>query len=354
MAEYFLAKSESYKRSTDPTIFRRREIVCAHLNEKYKVTKFQDDRIFRQVKKEAAAEGIEVSTFTFQADKVFLRTAFLYLTGGESEKAKILEQLKRVPHGGAGVKCLVQDGIHTWTDLQKPSVQELSAPPLPVPVTPAGQRLKGILESAISEFERVLEENDALRQENEELTRQLAMAAEANQDYITLLEEENQSLEERLRQAKESVRLAQATTLDRIAEENPDLPQLTVLAQQLRERKAPGGEFQELLAQLPTTFNWLQESGKIVYKDRFLKELAKVNREERGQMVKQLHNLATQGSEYAALHTRKSWMRLPFSPPECLVSRGADDLRFTWKKNSDVEIFWLYRKGDARVRQSES
>lgn len=352
MAEYFLAKSESYKKITDPTIFRRREIVCAHLNEKYKVTKFQDDRIFRQVKKEAAAEGIEIGISTFQADKVFLRTAFLYLTGGELEKAKILEQLKRVPQGGAGVKCLVQDNIHTWADLNKPVAQEPPSPP--VPVTPAGQRLKEVLEASIPIFEQTLEENDGLRRENQELTRQLREASSANQDYIVLLEEENQSLEERLRQAKESVRLAQATTLDRIAEENPDLPQLTVLAQQLRERKAPGGEFQELLAQLPTTFNWLQESGKIVYKDRFLKELDKVSREERGQVVRQLHNLATQGSEYAALHTRKSWMRLPFSPPECLVSRGADDLRFTWKKNSDVEIFWLYRKGDARVRQSES
>jgi hypothetical protein len=63
--------------------------------------------------------------------------------------------------------------------------------------------------------------------------------------------------------------------------------------------------------------------------------------------------MTLQGHEYTSLHTRKSRMRLPNSPLGCLVSRGADDLRFTWTKNGAVTVHWLYRKGDSRVRQKE-
>jgi hypothetical protein len=63
--------------------------------------------------------------------------------------------------------------------------------------------------------------------------------------------------------------------------------------------------------------------------------------------------LSREGGEYPSLQTRKFKSRLPHSPRECLVSHGADDLRFSWKKNGDITVYWLYRKGDSRVRESE-
>lgn len=110
---------------------------------------------------------------------------------------------------------------------------------------------------------------------------------------------------------------------------------------------------ESLKRSLPQTFSWANDSGTIEYKQHFLRALVLLSKDEREQVVGQLGYLASQGPEYASLHMRKSKIRMPYTPENCMVSRGADDLRFTWKKNGSITVYWLYRKGDSRVRQSE-
>jgi len=106
--------------------------------------------------------------------------------------------------------------------------------------------------------------------------------------------------------------------------------------------------------ELPKTFQWPNDSGRIEYEQHFFDAFWGLTAEEQRRVIDQLHTLATQGPEYPSLHTRKPEMRLPHSPLGCLVSRGAQELRFTWAKNATIVVCWLYRKGDSRVRQNSA
>ncbi len=372
MAVYFLEKSPTYKQQTSPEIYRRREVVAQFMQDNYKVRKFADEETLQQVVAKLSEDKIEITKSTYQADKVLLRTAYLWLVAtNETEK----ERLAGVnsPSAVVGLNCLRKDGILSWEQLGYGSPKEEADAEeeevVTVPVTPprlkladfqAGQNVLATFSELVSGLEDMLAENEALKCEVTRLTVEaepLKNRAADDQRYIELVESELTTFENKVRELREAVRKAQssahADTLETIAEQHPEIPQLTIIVQKLREVRGRQDKTAELIVRLPTSFTWLNDKGVIEYRDQFLKALEGLRVEEQEQVVGQLVMLATQGPEYASLHTRKTAIRLPYSPPDCLVSRGADDLRFSWKKNGHITVYWLFRKGDSRVRYSE-
>ena len=363
MAVYFLAKSQTYVEQTEIRIYRRREVVCKHLKDDYRAKRNADLAIYREVARELAAEEIEISQSAYQADKAIIRSVDLWLTAGTNEKRK--EVYNRVSSSTrTGITCLQKNGIRNWSDLgfgaaptedgteDTPPPERLKLADLQAgkQVVEIAAQLMGALQAMVNENELLKREYAAIVAENAEIKERMSQSEE----YNVYADGENAALEERLRRLEESVRTIHAATLEEIAEKNPKFPQLLTIAEEMKTdvgiRQA---RIRELEKRLPQTFGWASDSGKIEYKPTFLKALADLTKEEQTQVVLQLETLALQGPEYASLHTRKSKMRLPHSPLGCFVSRGANDLRFTWIKNGIVVLHWLYRKGDTRVKQTE-
>lgn len=371
MALYFPALSPIYRQATGPNEFRRRQVVSEHLKNDYKAGSSRDEELFKSIQATLASEGITITPRKYQDDKAVLRAAYLWLRlprDSESERALVLK--KATSLATPLVECLQQNGIWQWSDILRlssssPAQAEPQAtsqlPPSAARVklqeSRAGEETTALINELIPRLEDILGENSVIKNEAERLGAECTRLSGELRDaeaYIRVIEQENTALEERLRDAKGHLRHAHGLTLEEIALYHPEAPQLLILAQQLKETaNRRQEEFQQLLSRLPQKFTWANDLGKMVYDEQFLHALAEVTQEEQEQMVRQLGTLSAQGAEYASLHTRKSEMRLPYSPRDCLVSRGADNLRFTWsKKNNDVVVHWLYRKGDSRVRHS--
>ncbi|OGZ96681.1 MAG: hypothetical protein A2847_01555 [Candidatus Sungbacteria bacterium RIFCSPHIGHO2_01_FULL_50_25] len=368
MALYFLELSQTYCKETDQVSFRRRQIVAKHLKDNYKSYKNRDEEILARIQEELAGEGIAVSASDFRYDKLILRTAYAWLRASDEDRT---EARKKVPTAIAGQ--LEKDGILTWARVRelaglsgpksesesRRAQQEPSVLRTAFADFHAGEELASLIGNLVPQIEGVLEENRALKEEvfrhSDERGTYVRKVQDAD-DYIELLEGEILRLEEQLREARASLRHARSTTLEEIAREHPEIPHLTVIAQQLKNGGTKSvSDLEKLRESLPTEYAWPNDQGRFSYSDRFLRELAGFEPHEQERVARQLGVLGSQGSGYASLHTRKIEMRLPFSPPECFVSRGADDLRFTWsKKEGEILVHWVYRKGDSRVRQSEA
>lgn len=376
MAVYFLERSTTYRQQISTEVYRRREIVCQYLKDDYKVRKFKDDEAYQSIVSELATDNIAITLSTYQADKVLLRRAYLWLTANEAEKVKFTNT--NSPSGNVGINCLIKDGIRTWADLKledttSPAFQEAPAPePSPVPelsLVPSQLfRLKlfecRAAQEVVETFSQLVEKLEVMLTENEKLKVEIARLSEENEQqshqtedfetYIQFVENENATLEERLKTIREGMRHLHSASLEEIAEQHPEFPELLTIAQRMKERPNRRQEqINKVLGRLPQTFVWANDSDSIRYEQHFLRSLSELKPNEQEQVIRQLEILAQQGSEQASLHTNKSWTRLPYSPTGCLVSRGADDLRFTWKKNGEIIVYWLYRKGDTRVRQTE-
>lgn len=222
----------------------------------------------------------------------------------------------------------------------------------------AGEELLNSLDGLWPALEAVFEENRILKEELTKAAEECAGIrgeAQVAQEFITLLEGDNEALEGRLRAAQESLRHAHSTTIEDIASQYPDVPQLFNLAQQLKQRKAKGREeLQTLAARLPKSFTWSSERGTISYMPRFLHLLADISLDDQERFIRQLETLANQGKDYSSLYTRKYDFRVPFTPCPCFGSRGTDEWRFFWTKDGGVTVHWRGRKGDTRLRQSEA
>ncbi|HEU0050772.1 MAG TPA: cell division protein ZapB [Patescibacteria group bacterium] len=364
MAVHFLGKLPSYVQQTVREVFRRREVVCAHLQENYKVRRNTDADVYDAILRELAAEGIEISPSSYQADKALLRTAYLWLVAeSDTEKERVFNTASSSAR--VGINCCLKDKVRVWADLNLGSVpavpsepEEPAAPRVSLAELQGGAELAGRIQSMVEALETVLMENERLRTEAQRLleeNEQLRLERQDNQQFIQFVEAENTDLEERLRVAKQGIKGLHTARIQDLAEQYPEYPELYRIAQEIsmgetRRKK----DIETLQAKLPQTFVWTNDQGKISYERRFLDLLFDLMESERNQVIDQLATLSTQGSQYASLHTRKYNLKIPFSPNGCFVSRGADDLRFTWKKNGEIRIFWLYRKGDSRVRQTEA
>lgn len=361
MALYFLQFSAAYREASDPAIFRRRAVVAAHLKDNYKAGRNRDDEVFQAVKTELEKEGIAIERQEYINEKNALRSLYLWLNAdSDEERAKSGATMIITGH-------LERDGITSWDKvLELAGIKGETAQARPTPTevrvrlrdSQAGQEVADLLGELMPHLEAMLEENEHLKQAalqaSEEATPLRQQLDDANA-LIELLEADSVSLEERLAATRESLRRAHSATIEEIAAEHPEIPQLTTIAQQLKSGSGRRQEeLKKMLGRLPKEFNWGNDRGGITYQEPFRKALVGLEPSEQEQVIRQLEAFATQGAEYTSLHTRKNEMRLPFSPAGCFTSRGADDLRFTWKKNGDVVIYWLYRKGDSRVRQSEA
>lgn len=356
MALYFLMMSATYARKTGKDIFRRREVVCQHLNGVYKITKFKDDETYKKVVEELAVEGIEITEVQYQSDKVVIRSAYIWLNE-KDEKRKAEYAGKRSSASGV-IKYLTDDHLFTWDDLAKekpqPEAETQTAPPVPGPKLAdhqAGREVISSFNQMASNLEAMLEENEELKAENSRLLK----LHEDDESYIQYMDSEYTASEERLKELKQSLRHLHSATLEQIAEEHPEFPQLYIIAQEMKANPARRQEqYNKLTSRLPKIFAWQSDTGSMVYETHFLRALSDLSREEQDQVIKQIGILSIQGPEYASLHTVKCEMRFPSSPAGCMKSRGAETLRFNWKKDGDVHLYWLYRKGDSRVRQTEA
>ena len=359
MALYFLEKSPTYVKRIDVGMRRRREAVCHNLNDVYKVPKFQDDKVYEKVVQELADEGIEISNVQYQSDKVALRSAYLWLM--EKDEQKKDEMARRESPSKAVIKSLKEDNLLSWDDLTKeePPQPEAEEQAAETPLAPgpklaaheAGKEVANNISSLFTSLEGLLAENDYLREDCQGLRNQ----HDDYETYLAFVENENAVLQARLDEAKQGMRHVHSIALEELAAEYPEFPELSAIAQRLK--KGPGrrqDNVSKLMALLPKSFSWPNNNGAMVYEQHFLEALAELRPEEQEQVIKQIGCLANEGPEYHSLHTVKCEMRLPFSPAGCFKSRGAETLRFTWKKNSSVHIHWLYRKGDSRVRETEA
>ncbi len=359
MAHYLLPKSPTYEKKTGDKLNRRRQVVCRYLNDVYKVPKNKDDETFQKIVEELASEGIAISNVQYQSDKVVLRSAYVWLNEkDEKKKTEIAE--RKSPASGA-IKYLLVDNLLSWDDLTKeeppqPEAEEQAAesPLAPGPKLAAHEAGKEVARNfglLVASLEDMLGENELLIEENQRLQRQHA----DDDAYIDYMDSEYAALEERLKEVKQGMRHLHSATLEEIAAEHPEFPQLYVIAQQMKASPARRQkQFNELVGRLPKAFTWPNDSGAMIYETHFLRALSDRGQDEQDQVIKQIGYLVTEGPEYHSLHTRKCEMRLLHSPPDCMSSRGAETLRFTWKKNGDVHVYWLFPKGHSRVRQSEA
>ncbi|MEK7542176.1 MAG: hypothetical protein AAB524_00570 [Patescibacteria group bacterium] len=356
MAVFFLAASPSSRIRIPQSRYRRLEIICAELNTDYRLPRGTQDHIYKEVAEKLRAEGIEISKGQFDLDREILQAAYRWLNAGSSEEQeKVYKASKRAK---AVLDCLIKDVLLRWGDFK---LGGIASGPVPTAAQKppcirledleAGKELAQIISELIFRLEAVLGENERLKTELQD-HQQCGKRAADDQAYIKLVEEEIERLEARIRGALEGIRRAHSDTLEDIAQQHPELPQLTLIAQEMksgvgrREREA-----KRLLSLLPVSFTWQNEK---VYEGRFLDLLADLTLPEQEQIVKQVEMLIREGSLYASLHTRKTEMKLPHTPVRAFTSRGSDDLRFTWSKEGNtITIYWLFRKGDSRVRYSE-
>lgn len=363
MAVYFLERSQTYRAKSSREVYRRREIVAKHLKDDYKAGKFREQQVFEAAKKELTREGIELTFKHFRSDKLILRNAFLFLKASDEAERKKIRTKSSVTGGSFGINCLVKDGIFTWEQLMSEKVAAPTPPKAVVlPVIPSeaspSARVRGRLADILDDMEQMLTENDELRRQAErfaEEKRGLEGQLADDQAYIQLAEAELEALQKLLDSARGNIKIAHGRTLEQIALENPEFPDLLKIAQQLRD--TPGRKrkrLEELRRLLPATFKWQNDEGQFTYQEPFLRALGDLTEDERNQSLKQLENFAKYGPEYAALNTKKSGVRKPYTPLEHFTSRGAAELRFTWTKNGGVTVHWLYRRGDSRVRYAEA
>lgn len=362
MAISFLDKSPTYVRQTDQTVQQRRSVVAAYLKSNYKVTRGTDDDVFEKVKAELAEKNIEITMSLYEADKAVLRSAYQYLVAGPVEKATVFDKASKTARNV--IDAFLADGFKTWTDLnlgdaqpEEATEEAPRAPRIKLEELTGGRELLGhfaaiseSLASTLEEDERLKEENARVHAENEELRERIA-DQEAYQEYA---DTELASLEDQLRATRDSVHAFVGAKLEEIAENYPEYPMLEEIARKIKSKQGQRQQrLSELVARLPQSFEWPSDKGAIIYQPTFVKVLADLAAEEQAQVLSQLEMLATQGLEYASLHTRKLRHRMPNSPVGCFQSRVADDIRFTWSKNGKVTVHWLFRKGHSRVKQIE-
>jgi len=357
MALYFLTKSPTYAKKTEESINRRREVVCQRLNKNYKIPKNSDGEIHQKVVQELTAEGIEITESQYGSDKVVLRSVYLWLIETD-EKKKAELAAKKSPASGV-IKYLIEDNLLSWGDFTKeklfqPEIETQTALPAPGPKLTehaAGQEVIGNVNLLFTSLETMLEENKLLKEENQ----QFQKLHEDDESYIRYMDSEYTASEERLKELKQSMRHVHSTTLEQMANEYPEFPQLLIIAQKMKDSPVRRQlQLSKLVGRLPQTFAWQNDTGVMIYETHFLRALSDIRSDEQEQVIKQIGILSIQGPEYASLHTVKCEMRFPSSPAGCMKSRGAETLRFTWKKNGGIHLYWLYRKGDSRVRQTEA
>jgi hypothetical protein len=367
MAEYFLKHSPTYCQQTSQQIYRRREVVCKYLNDKYKSAKGNDDEMYQAIVGELAPEGIALSKSGYQNDKSLIRATYVWLIASLEEKQAFAAE--KSGNLKTGINCFIKDGITTWegwlvpekldepVEAEQPVIEETAAIELQQPPS-AKQEIFGMfadlaerVEALLLQNEELLAANDRLREEHQTLQRR----AETAEAYNALQEEELERLERALVATKEALRKADTATLEEIAVRYADIPKFFEVISDMKQYKSKREQrIEKLLTQLPKTFSWLNDSGVIHYHQHFLDALIGLEKTEQERVMQQLLLFSTQGAEHASLHTRKPEMRLLNSPVGCLVSRAAGELRFTWKKNGTITVFWLFRKGDSRVGYSES
>jgi hypothetical protein len=355
MAKYLLSNSPTYMSKTDPAVIRRREVVCRHLNDRYRITKRMgknlDKEELKRIQEELAEEGIGISYGIYQQDKKFIRIFHeLQMEANDTKREKKIAEANESVIGRKAIRYLFTDD-HSVAHIQRSSSAAESLPlktevvAEEVVATGRGpaERLQELMFDATSIMNQLLKENEELHSENSSLA-----------DYVAFVDQYNANLEDQLRSAMDGIKSVHGSTLDEIARQNPGFPQLTVIAQQLKERQARRKqEMDELLNSLPKEFSWNSDVGNIIYQDHFLKALVEIQKNERAQVVKQLHILSREGPEYGSLNTKKTIQRLPYSPQGCFASRGSDEWRFTWLKNCDLTVYYLYRKSDTRIHQAE-
>lgn len=362
MALYFLKKSPVYSARTSREVHARRQALCRHFNDVYKLGKGSNDEVFAKLVEELAPQGIEYSRAFFSLDKVVLRVTFLWLVEEDQEKKKDI--LKKNPSAKMAIQCLKDDGILSWSDIKLDEgvnaeaggqkQEAVETPKFDLSAFQAGQNV-------IRGYEVMLEGIEDLLAENQELKAMAARVEELerrhadDEAYVRLAEEEIANLNRRLEEVRQLSRYAHSATLQEIADQHPEFVQLSAIIRDMKEFPARRQEqIASLLKRLPQTFAWANDKGGVHYEESFMRALFEFTQEEQEQVIKQLGVLATQGAEHNSLHTRKYEIRLPHSPVGCMVSRGSDVLRFAWQKNGVIKVFWLFRKGDTRVRQSES
>lgn len=364
MAVFFLDGSPTYVQRTDPNILQRRRTICENLQDNYTVRRDTNEEVYTRITAELGNKNITLTPAAYQTDKATLRAAYTWLlaeTKGEKEKirANTGDSIR------SGINCLMKDGLYNWADLNlgaalppEEVVEESpSAQPKPVEHEANHEALScavGLVESLkalINNSERLKTENANLVAENARLVEK-TVDSEAYNEYAN---NENALLEDKLLIAKEEMKNLRSTQLEEIAVRYPEFPQLMLFAQQLKEGAGRRQkQIQDIFRDLPQAFKWANDSGAVIYQPTFLEALADLQQKEQRQAIAQLKTLVSQGPEYASLHTRKILMQLPHSPLGCFTSRGASDIRFTWTKNGKITVYWLYRKGDSRVRQSEA
>jgi cell division septum initiation protein DivIVA len=377
MAFHFLSLSKTYLEKADNKLQRIREVVCSKLKDSYKVMKGRDDVVFSEVKSELEKVDILLLEKDYRDAKMLLRGLYLWLraTNEEERAVALLGKAREVKQV---LDWLRQDGIQSWKDVARlapmptiDAVDEETEPEEEVDAIPidrrarlrelgAGEETLDLLDRVTTSFQAVLEENQKIRDMLEESEAELAVArieVATAKDYLILLEEDNESLELRIKAAQEAIRKAHVASLEEIAKEHPEIPNLFSYAERIRAGKGwRERQQEELVAHLPSQFNWTSESGTIQYQDRFLRILLKAEEGDRDRIIRQLQTLATQGPEYASLNTRKNdYGRIPFSPRPCFTSRATDEWRFSWTKEvGTVTLYWLYRKSETVLSQSES
>ncbi|TAN33256.1 hypothetical protein EPN28_02680 [Patescibacteria group bacterium] len=379
MALFFPGLSKTFlgRYENNPKELRVLQVICEHLRSGYTTGKkrgagSKEDKVFQDAKDSLEKEDVPLERKDFIYIKAGIRIAYKILVGeeGEDTSTTLSENI---------ISDLRVDGITNWTEVLRANgdldylfkneretaaraeaalteaqatLEKLASRTNKVRVS---EKLITLVGELLPTLEDVLAENESLKEAAsrfaEERTESERKLLEA-ETMIRLLEEDNDSAQGRLDSVRAELRKAHDLSVLQLALQYPQHPQLMEIAQRIEEDKKQGqNEMGTLVAQLPKTYT----GGTIEYKQRFLRLLFDLARNEQEQIIGQLRNLAEQGPKHASLHTRKTQIRLLYSPMDCMVSRGADDIRFTWsKENGAITVHWLYRKGDSRVRQSEA
>lgn len=349
MAFDFLQLSRKY-RGSKPIILKRRSTVIKHLNNKYEAGRNRDKEVFEAVRKELQSEGIETTISTYNADKLVIRNAYVFLISPKEKQEEMLKRLKSMP-GARGVSCLLKDGIRTWEDVEnilRPSEPKiLEQEPQPeAKGRPEISELQFHLEAITRIMETLLKEHEESTQENKNLR-------SSNQS----LEEQISSLNARISETRKMLERAHAERLETLLEHYPELRDVKEFTQKLNPPKdelptVPESKLEELRNSLPDKAPFKNRVGKIYYEKSFLQTLFNLPTQDAERVEKCVRLVVEHKENHPSLRTKKPYSGIPHTPPKSFMSRATDEIRFTWTKSSENFIFYyIYRRGD--VPQSE-
>lgn len=348
-----------------------RQFLIPYFTDKYTLKRYAKDKVVSAARK--AGFVVTLSEVGLLAQQY--RVAYRYLRGDEKTRADIEEQIKKKLAPTRGLRCLINDGISTWEQLEKfaKAQEKLSGvfpekeaeqipkdkefePSSAKPEEPA-QKGVGAVEERFDPYSNLvvavtavglwvkdaLEERQGLLAENAKLRSELAALHEE------LAEKQKEAVAALTERETNGVAL-----LQNLASQFPQFPELFRLAKKIRETLHPKRKPREIPEAFPKV-SLAEGNARMIYQPTFLDDFAELARFDQIAVEKALAQLSKYGYRHPSLQSKKLYREVANTPAESYMGRAGQDLRFSWIREKGKHTFLnIFRRGDSRLKYSEA